>query len=310
MVNMNSTQEPVIPDLNLVAALSVLLRERSVTRAASRLGISQSAVSHKLRALRELLGDEILVGARGAQVLTDRATQIERSLHAALEAVTLSLARPEAFSPTTSTRMFRVATGDVGEFTVMTEALEKLEREAPGVRVEFVRPGKNLERDLEDGSVDFAVGIDAQPLPGLMRMTILREPFVVLLRKKHPRRRNLTLPAYLSLEHVGVSGKSPVDTELAARRVRVRVGSPIVAAHLACQSDLAFTTGLMFATAFARRTPCEIVRHPQIRATTPLQLVWHRRSSQDPGAEWARDLAVGMTRDLAHEARSSLSKLR
>src|ERR1700690_1519919 len=89
-------------DLNLLVALDALLAERSVTRAAARIGITQSAASHALRRLRTLIGDELLVRGRDGMVPTTRAEAMRAPLRRALEDLTGTLASPRAFDPSTA----------------------------------------------------------------------------------------------------------------------------------------------------------------------------------------------------------------
>jgi len=101
-------------DLNLLVTLEALLAERSVTRAARRLGLSQPATSHALQRLRDLFGDPLLVrSARGLQP-TDRALALSAPLAQALAAVRRTLDGPAAFEPATARRAFSVATADHG----------------------------------------------------------------------------------------------------------------------------------------------------------------------------------------------------
>ncbi|UCH30124.1 MAG: LysR family transcriptional regulator, partial [Myxococcales bacterium] len=100
-------------DLNLLVALDALTRERSVTRAAERVGVTQSAMSHTLRRLRELFGDPLLVRGRGGMVLTPRAEALAVPLRSGLVSLARILAEPEAFAPERASRIFRIVSPDL-----------------------------------------------------------------------------------------------------------------------------------------------------------------------------------------------------
>src|ERR1700754_2270672 len=119
-------------DLNLLVALDALARERSVTRAAERVGVTQSAMSHALRRLRELLGDALLVRGQGSMVLTPRAQALSLPVRSGLVTLGRALAEPEPFVPSTAQRTFTIATPDLFDVWVGPALLERTRRDAPG----------------------------------------------------------------------------------------------------------------------------------------------------------------------------------
>jgi len=100
-------------DLNLLVAFDALAREQNVTRAAERVGVTQSAMSHALRRLRELLDDPLLVRGKSGMVLTARAEALVLPLRSGLVSVDRALVRAERFDPRTARRKFRLATPDL-----------------------------------------------------------------------------------------------------------------------------------------------------------------------------------------------------
>src|SRR6185369_16643530 len=143
-------------DLNLLVVIDVLMSERSVSRAADRLGRTQSAVSHSLARLRQLLSDPLLQrGAKGmaptpfALELAERARPLLLGLGRMLEPRT-------AFDPATSARVFRLAAPDFS-VTLFTEVRNRLHGEAPGVALDWTRPHRASLLELLDGRVDAAI---------------------------------------------------------------------------------------------------------------------------------------------------------
>ncbi|MCA9610385.1 MAG: LysR family transcriptional regulator [Myxococcales bacterium] len=308
-------------DLNLVVALDALTRERSVTRAAREMGVTQSAMSHSLRRLRVLLGDPLLVRGKGGMVLTPRAEALAVPLRSGLTTIRHALASPDAFDPKTARRAFTLATPDLFDAVIMPPLLARLEREAPLVDL-AARPIE-LERipaRLETGELDLAIvpHIEGQPANeapddgGLLRRALFRDQGpACYLRAGHPAltgrkgaRRRLGRVAYARLSHVMVSiggtGPGYVDRALAehglTRRVALRVPSFAAAAAIVARSDLVLTapTVLDRLTAVGRDVVCVAapIRLPRHR----IDMMWHERFTHDPPHRWFREVLLDVGR--------------
>jgi len=168
-------------DLNALVALDALLSTKSVTRAAERLGLTQSAMSHALRRLRGVVDDPLLVRAGAGMALTPRAEVLQPNLHTALLGLARIVEAPEGFDPKTTRRGFRLCTPDLFDLLVLPSLLSGLRESAPGVDVALLPAGHpNIGAALASGEVDLAVVPVAQWAPGmdasagLVRKTILR----------------------------------------------------------------------------------------------------------------------------------------
>jgi DNA-binding transcriptional LysR family regulator len=145
-------------NLNLLAALDALLSEGSVTRAARRLGVTQSAMSNSLHRLRDLFGDPLFQRAGRGVVPTARALAIKQRLHDGLALLGSTLAT-EGFDPSRSERTFVLAMSDYVEFVLVPPLLRRLAAEAPGVRVAVVPWGLHeVPAALAAGEVDLVLG--------------------------------------------------------------------------------------------------------------------------------------------------------
>ena len=143
-------------DLNLLVVFEVLMAECSVTRAAERLGRTQSAVSHSLSRLRAQLGDPLLIkGARGMQP-TDFALEFMAQVRPTLRSIQRALSARQAFDPTTSRRLFRFAAPDFAR-TLFTSLLARVRTEAPGVSIEWTGTRDPMLLQIADGQIDVAV---------------------------------------------------------------------------------------------------------------------------------------------------------
>lgn len=296
-------------DLNLVVAFDVLARERSVTRAAQRAGVTQSAMSHSLARMRALLGDPLFVRAGGRLVPTPRAEALVVPVRAALAMLGRALAEGEAFDPLTARRGFFVASPDLFDLLVVPPLLETIRDAAPGIDVSVLAlEERRMTEQLETGELDVAISPqieDAERLAspvgssGIARRMLFREGFACFVRAGHPalgRRRQLSLAAFLDLAHVLVSprgtGPGVVDAALAARghrrRVAVRVPNFFTALTIIAKSDLVLTAPTSLARLLSDRTDVASLPSPIALPTHTLNMLWHERFSRDAGHQWLR----------------------
>jgi DNA-binding transcriptional LysR family regulator len=316
-------------DLNLLVAFDALVRERSVTRAAERVGITQSAMSHALRRLRELVGDPLLVRGQSGMVLTPRALVLVVPLQSALRTVGLALREPEPFDARRATRTFRIASPDLFDVVAVPLLLARIREHAPGVALNITSVADpQLAARLETGEVDVAVvphveqtrnAPPALPAQGLVRTRLFRDGFVCWLRAKHPAlrgRNRLTLEAYAELPHALVAprgdGLGQVDEALAARglsrRVVLRAPHFYAALAIVARSDLVLTAPTALAVAEPRSRvvavlpPIPLPRHD-------VNLLWHERFSSDPAHLFLREQIGAVARDIQAQLRDVSQQL-
>ncbi len=173
-------------DLNLLVALEALLEERSVSRAAERLYITQSAMSKTLGRLRELFDDQLFVRRGSGMVPTPRAEQIAASLPQVLQAVQ-AMVRPLNFDPATyDGQMNILMQGHMGVW-FLPALMARLQEKSPGMRVRAFSRIEHAFDQLATGSLDFALQIERQQYPPDLDLTTLAFARPVLLaRKGHP----------------------------------------------------------------------------------------------------------------------------
>lgn len=236
-------------DLNLLVVLSALLEERSVTRAAARLGMSQPAASRALARLRILFSDALLVDGPGGYLLTARAEEMRPLLRNTLAGV-CELLEGRAFDPMQATGSVRLLMLDLEAAVLAPRLIARLAEEAPAVDLEVVPPGLRPLEALEADAVDALIGVVEDAPAGIRKRKLYRDDFVTLMRAEHPAAGEaLTLDRFLELDHVVVSitgkGRAWVDEALARsgrqRRVKVRVPSFFAAVEIAARSDLVMT---------------------------------------------------------------------
>ncbi|MFI5393976.1 MAG: LysR family transcriptional regulator [Candidatus Binatia bacterium] len=292
-------------DLNLLVALDALLAERSVSRAAARVGLSQPAMSNALGRLRALLDDRVLIRAAGGMVPSPRARQLVEPIRHALEEIRNALDRAPKFDPAHATRTFTLATVDYGAILLLPQVLAAVRTLAPGValRVRWLGPVSGVLQGgpLESGDVDvLLVPFPGPPAlqPGFHTGTLLEDRLVSVVRVGHPDvRRRLTLDRFVALDHVlvdpmGQLGSTMVDAALAARgrarRIMVTVPDFWTAAQLVARTNLAAMLTERVAGVLDTFAPLRVFRPPLDLPRIAFSMVWHERTHHDPALVWLR----------------------
>jgi DNA-binding transcriptional LysR family regulator len=293
-------------DLNLLRALDALLAERHVTRAAARLGMTQSAASHALARLRDALGDPLLVrGSRGQMVPTARAETVAGPLRDALAGLARAVHGPPAFAPATATRTFHIATTDYVELVLLPALIARITTTAPGVDLWIHDNPESRGADLETSPIDVAILPRGRvTTAGVLERNLFEEQFVCVMRAGHPlaARRRLTLARFCAAAHLLVAPRSLpggiVDDRLAAlgRSRRVVIGVPhfLAAAHVLARTDLISTLPRRVVETMAPLIGLVAVPPPLELAGFTLGVLWHERHQHDPGHRWLRDQLVAI----------------
>lgn len=192
-------------DLNLLLVFHVLMQERNVTRAASRLFIGQPAVSGALKRLRHRLGDELFVRTSHGMEPTPRAIELSRAIDPLLGSLQQALSRRPSFDPTTSDRVFRIGLSDSLEVALMPELMQRLVRSAPAVRViSHTVDRLHAPSQLDAGDIELAVAV-RHAQPRWQRQLLLFDwSFVCLFNPQlvRVRGRRITLAEYLRYPHL------------------------------------------------------------------------------------------------------------
>lgn len=284
-------------DPGSLIALHALLSERHVTRAAKRLGLTQSSMSHRLMRLREALGDPLLVPVKGALALTPRAEAMRQPLEAALTALQDAVAPPARFDPRTSQRTFTIAMPDL--LAPLLPALHgALTREAPGIDIRVTNVPPSLQEALATGTPDFALAPShgASPSARVLRLGEVR--FGVAARRGHPiLHGKLSVERWLSYGHVVVrlGNQSPnlIGTNLERRGMKRRVAAEVptflAGLMLVAGSDLIMNAPLELMTELSQTLKLELREAPVKLPSVPAALLWHERWHHDEGHRWARE---------------------
>ncbi|WP_238179400.1 LysR family transcriptional regulator, partial [Methylobacterium dankookense] len=168
-------------DLNLLVALDALLTERSVTRAAARVGIGQSAMSSSLARLRRLLGDELLTRAPEGMRPTPRALALAEPVRRTLRQIQSLVRREESFDPRTVERTFTISLPDSTEVLLGPRLLAYLRAEAPGIRLLLRSVDRtHILEELDTDRLDLAIGFFSEGQMHHKRRLLYRDSYVCL----------------------------------------------------------------------------------------------------------------------------------
>jgi DNA-binding transcriptional LysR family regulator len=300
-------------DLNLFLVLHAVLSEGSVTRAAQKLHVTQSAVSNALARLRELLQDPLFVRNGRGLVPTPRARELAPLVQRALGALQAAVGG-SAFDPAQSTRRFTLAWSDAQAIAHLPDLLPQFERELPNATLRIVTVDFLVATNgLALGEVDVALGPVQAAFPPLLHEPIYAEEVVLAVRRDHAKAiRCLLREQFDSIEFVDIQlalGQGGVGnllmTELLARHGlswRVGMVAPdfTTAAHAAAVSDYVVGLPARAARAFCGFLPLEIVELPAFlkRPTMSMAILWHPRTDGDAGARYFR----GLVREACKES--------
>lgn len=298
-------------NLNLLVALDRLLATQNVRLASEACGVTPSAMSHTLAALRVLLGDKLLVRRGNEMLPTPRAEALAGPLAAALRSLEAALADPAPFDPRTTASRFTLAASDVSAITVLPPLLAHLNRAAPCVEVALLPYDRSrVEAALAVGDVDVALGPLLGSASAALRVrTLYTSEFVVAMRKGHPAaRRPLDLDAYCSLGHVLVSvgGNVPsvVDSLLAKkrrmRRVAARVPYFLVAPELVAESDLVLTAPRQAVSRAASSLGLVLREPPLPLPRNKIAMYFHPRFEDSTPHRWFRDAMSRAVESIPH----------
>jgi DNA-binding transcriptional LysR family regulator len=285
-------------DLNLLKTLDALLEERSVTRAATRLSVTQPAVSGMLTRLRESFADPLFIRTQRGIVPTNRALQLAGPVKRILDDVEQIL-RPEEFDPATSTLTVSLTATDYALQAIVLPFIARLRLAAPNMRVAVRPPEDNhTQQQLEKGEIDIAIVTTYAIAPDLHARTLYEERYVCAMGAHHPlaNQQDLSLDDFCGWDHALVSWSGSefngvTDTALQKLGYQRRVS-------LSVQSFL-FLKEVLRTTHLITVVPARLIVPGQGITTREPPLVvpgftkvaaWHERTHQDPAHQWLREL--------------------
>lgn len=288
-------------DLNLLVALDALLTERSVTKAAGRIGIGQSAMSHNLARLRDLFGDELLTRGPGGMQPTPRALALADPVRIALAQIETLVSRAETFDPATAERVFRIGLPDSTEVLIGPALLAYVCEHAPGIRFRFyAAEGQGLLEDLDADRLDLGIGVGAFAggQAHHKRRVLATDSYLVMFNaEKVPIEPPISLDDYVRLPHVLTSlrrGERGVVDEVLeklglSRRIALVTPRFVAVPFLVAGAAVITTMHARLARYFAAELNLSLSQPPIELPQLTTSVLWHASYDKDPAHIWLRD---------------------
>jgi len=294
-------------DLNLLVVFDAIMRDRSVTRAGHRLGLSQPAMSHALTRLRHMLKDELFVRSPNGMMPTPRAEELATPVRIALDGLQHPL-DPVQFEPSKATTTFRIAVDNYAAIVLVAPIAAHIARIAPGVTLDFRPSGTlNVLELLDRSELHLAIGPPSVQGERFSLRRLLQDQFVVVHRKGYPaaRAQEFSTEKLTTLPQLEISsaqfGADFVDTGPGRSKpnLRAAVRAPFLsAAQILATSDLVSVVPLNVAKNMIKSHP--LVFHQLSRSPKPIEaaMIWLRRLDNQPAHAWLRNVISRVANDF------------
>ncbi|WP_042338449.1 LysR substrate-binding domain-containing protein [Paraburkholderia ferrariae] len=295
-------------DLNLLVAFDALMRERSVTKAATRLKIQQSAMSHNLGTLRVLLDDELFIRVGQVMKPTPRAVAFAAPISQMLEQAQRAITTRETFRPEAEQRTFAIGFSSEMEVLLMPELTARVRQSAPGIRL-LARPAQpdQVHRMLDDGAIDLGIGCFGDGGERHRRRLLFEQSLMCcfnprLLNLRVPIRRNVYLAQRHALVSQNASIRGCLDAALRAAGVELEVAM--------AAPEFLTVLGTVRHAPVLGTLPSRVIRRyaplmglasspvPLDLTVTPISMVWTAHSDKDPPSEWLRQQVEPILREI------------
>jgi DNA-binding transcriptional LysR family regulator len=303
-------------DLNLLRVFDEVMTERSLTRAARNLNITQPAVSNALRRFREAVGDELIKREGQEMTPTPRALAIWPAVREALRQLQDVLS-PNTFVPAEATISFVLAMADATAAELIPGLIRALDRDAPGVSIRVIPlTTRDPRRLLDEGAAHLAIGFFPVVFADLTARTQAGEAvafnhqrlfsgdYVCVMRRDHPLSRGpLTLNRYCAARHLLVSFSGRpfgfIDEALALvgrdRRIVLTVNQFFTAGQVVTQSDLLTVLPRHFVNMTGIADQLMLRELPFVAPKVHVDALWHHRAHRDSAHQWLRETISAMS---------------
>jgi DNA-binding transcriptional LysR family regulator len=301
-------------DLHLIRVLHTVLTERSVSRAAIRLGMHQPAVSSALKRLRDFAGDPLLVRSGPGMVPTETGLRMLEPSASILRAAQMLFSDARGFDPVTATNTFRVAAADYLDPLFLPTLVAQIKALAPMSEIEIhpLSAASDYRTQLAQGEVDVVIGNWPAPPQDLHLGRLFGDEVVCLVSKKHPAvRRGWDQASWLEVEHIAPMATHPgakgfIDSHLAAvglqRRIAARCPYFGLIPGMVASTLLVLTTGRQYCERFVDTLPVVILPCPVEFPRMMYYQLWHERTHTSASGRWLRERVKSVAESLKKEA--------
>jgi DNA-binding transcriptional LysR family regulator len=287
-------------DLNLFVVLEAIYREGNLTRAGRQLKLTQPAMSHALKRLRELLKDPLFIREGANMVPTPFSRNMINEVRQALQILELNLYQDRNFDPAHARRNLQIGFWELMESIILPPLVKVMAKAAPDISVTTLRvKRREIETELASGTLDLALDIPITMSDGIRHQPLFSDRVVVMARAGHPAiAQELDLDTYLRHDHVLVSsrrlGPSLVDAELnrkgRKRRIMLRCQHYFAACRVVNETDMLLTIPEHYAQMLNSRFNHRLFPFP-LKSLQQLEIhmYWHESAENDPPNRWLRE---------------------
>ena len=293
-------------DLNLLIALDVLIAEASVTKAAVKLNMSQSAMSHALKRLRTILNDEILIRTSREMEVTPYAWQISDRVRQILIDIESTLLSETTFNSATAQETFRIAASDYVEATIGINLVQQFAIQAPGIRIRITNLDKEtVMATLDENRIDLIINARLPLKSWHVEQNLYREEFVCVVRSDEALT-ELSMEDYLRRSHLLVSmrddfqGKVDEILEQQQQSRQVIWSTPHFMAipFLLANSDCVALLPRRMAQQCAKAMDLKLLSPPMTIEGFTVSMIWHQRNTNRPQHQWLRAQVIEATQNI------------
>lgn len=291
-------------DLNLLVVFDALLRTRSVTRAATELGMSQPATSFALNRLRTTLGDPLFIRTSRGIHPTPHAEHLAEPLTEILDSIRGRLLQQPTFEADKAERIITLNMPDIGELVFLPAILKRLALIAPKISIQTINlPDAEIEPALRSGAVDLALGLFPKlQSAALYQQRLFTHSFVCVVRRDHPRIGDrMTRRQFIESDHAVVAGghaDEALEAELRdqglARRVVLRVEHFLAVPTILSETELIFTVPYAIGAGLAKLADIKLVPPPFRAKPRVVRQHWHSRFHNDAANRWIRSVVADL----------------
>jgi DNA-binding transcriptional LysR family regulator len=290
-------------DLNLLVVFDAIAKDRNITAAARRVGLSQPAMSSALARLRRTFDDPLFVRTGGSMQPTPYAQMLIPPIQRACELVASSLEVDTSFEPSSATCTFHFYMTDIGEALFLPRLLRALVERAPRTKVKVLRiPEHGEQAAMAAGEVDLAIGFFPDLRAGFFQQRLYVDDFVGLVRADHPRANGqLGIKQFADMRHAviataGTGHAAAVEREVARHRLQVALTIPhfMAVPDIIGQTDYIVIVPRRLAVALSRFDGIKTVELPIRMPPFEIKQHWHERYHHDPSNRWIRGLIAEM----------------
>jgi len=296
-------------DLNLLPIFVALMEERSVTRAAERVGMTQPALSNALSRLRLMLQDQLFIRERYGIQPTAVALELAPAIADALAKLDDAVLGQQGFDPAKAERVFTIAPNGYVEFVLVPAIVARLQQVAPCIKLRLTPYGNDLvETGVVSGTTALVLGRIVDPPDNLVVQHLMDESLACAVRADHPTVGDaMTREQFEALKHVNIIPPGRMRAGLfqalaqqqLKREVAISVTNFFAVAEMVAVTDYCATLPSLICRRLRQDSRLKILTAPVDLGTFPVEMAWHVRYRQDPAHRWLRGLVAEIVRELS-----------